>query len=121
MLQRSESDSYNPGLWEFPGGKIDAGEEFADGLAREVKEETGLTISLPSSLAHIESELISKGKYAGRLYVALFYVAQNAGDDLILSNEHIDARWENPQYLSTFTFTPESKLALQAFRSTGII
>lgn len=121
MLQRSETDTHNPGLWEFPGGKIDANEELVDGLIREVKEETGLTISSPSSLAHVGSELISEGKYAGRLYVALFYVAQIADGDLIISDEHIDARWESPQYANTFAFTLESRLALQAFNNIGII
>lgn len=33
-LQRSQSDTRNPSLWEFPGGKIDEGENVIDGLTR---------------------------------------------------------------------------------------
>ena len=31
--------------WSFPGGKVDPGENFNDCAIREIKEETGLTIS----------------------------------------------------------------------------
>ena len=35
------------GRWEFPGGIVEPGESAADGIIREVKEETGLTIHHP--------------------------------------------------------------------------
>ena len=120
-LQRSQSDTRNPGLWEFPGGKIDEGENVIDGLTREVYEETGLTIKPLSSIAHVESEIIGTGKYAGRLYVSLFYAAQRIGGDLTLSSEHGLAQWERPEQASQLRLTTESRLALASLRSAGII
>ena len=39
------------GAWKLPGGLIDLGEEIADGVAREVREETGVVATFRSLLA----------------------------------------------------------------------
>ncbi|MCX6923200.1 MAG: NUDIX domain-containing protein, partial [Verrucomicrobia bacterium] len=42
VIQRSHTCNNFKGYWEFPGGKIDAGESPATALQREVREETGI-------------------------------------------------------------------------------
>jgi 8-oxo-dGTP diphosphatase len=50
LLRRAPWDSM-PGHWELPGGKVDPEEPLLDGLAREIEEETGLTLDAPSRLS----------------------------------------------------------------------
>jgi mutator protein MutT len=44
LITRRPPDVHLPGLWEFPGGKCEAGESGAECLAREVTEELGIRI-----------------------------------------------------------------------------
>lgn len=48
LTQRPEGKSM-AGLWEFPGGKIEAGELPVAALAREMREELGIEICEPCS------------------------------------------------------------------------
>ncbi|MGB8434319.1 MAG: Nudix family hydrolase [Burkholderiales bacterium] len=43
LAQRPEGKVYS-GYWEFPGGKVEAGEPVADALSRELHEELGIDV-----------------------------------------------------------------------------
>jgi len=43
--EKASSDLHGEGTWTMPGGKMDFGETFEFGAAREVLEETGLVIN----------------------------------------------------------------------------
>lgn len=58
------------GQWELPGGGLDFGENFVDGLRREIKEETGLT---PTWIADKPTYMWTQ-KRIGRRGMEWFYV-----------------------------------------------
>jgi 8-oxo-dGTP pyrophosphatase MutT (NUDIX family) len=44
MVRKSSDDPYNPGQWEFPGGRMKDADDLDEHIRREVLEETGFQI-----------------------------------------------------------------------------
>ena len=49
-------DKHQGGKWEFPGGKVEAGETLLTALRRELNEEVGITVNQTKPLMTIEHD-----------------------------------------------------------------
>lgn len=88
------------GLWEFPGGKREPGESFAQCLERELMEELDLPIVPAGELAQIQHS-------DGERQIFLVFVAANAFAAAPLTlRVHADAQWVRPEDLQRYTFCP---------------
>ncbi len=50
LIDKRNSSGLLGGLWEFPGGKVEAGETLAEALSRELREEMGVRIAVGDAL-----------------------------------------------------------------------
>lgn len=74
--------------WDIIGGRINAGTPLLENLKREVKEETGLELTLPVKLVAAQDIL----KSAERHVVRLTYLGEIQGEPVI-DEEHLEAGW----------------------------
>lgn len=52
LVARRKAEKAQGGLWELPGGKVEAGESLQQCLEREIQEELGMSIRAGRVLAH---------------------------------------------------------------------
>ena len=99
LVRRAIEPGY--GLWVFPGGYVDRGEEITVAAIREAREEAGLEIRLDG--------LINIYSYPGRPLIIIVYSATRIGGELCTDEECLEARLFSPEEI------PWAELA---FRST---
>ena len=118
LIKRSPTDRNNASKWEFPGGKLDVGQDLSHALEREVMEETGLLVEPSYRLVYADSYVIGEEPYKGMPYVVLFGLARVVGGRMRLSDEHTDSAWETYEQALDFDLTPEIRKALIVLGST---
>ncbi len=86
-------------MWEFPGGKIEAGESKEDALIREIKEELELDINNLEYLTTVEYD------YPKFHLTMHCFICEICGGSLNL-NAHNDAKWALLEELSLQAWVP---------------
>ena len=88
------------GLWEFPGGKIEAGESVLEAMRRELAEELGATVT---SVEELEFSFADPGTE----FVIEFYPAAIEGE--LRCREHTALAWARPEELLTLPLAPSDR------------
>jgi 8-oxo-dGTP diphosphatase len=86
-VQRSENKlNYISKKWEFPGGKIEAGETKEETIKREISEELKMKIN-------VEEELITVSHQYPDFHLTMHsFICSSENNELTLT-EHIDYKW----------------------------
>jgi 8-oxo-dGTP diphosphatase len=96
LMRRALTKSTNPGKWEAIAGKVEFKEHPNDALHREIKEESGLNVSIN------ERPLTSFQTMRGtEPMILIYYLCDYVSGDVALSKEHDAYKWANFQEFKT--------------------
>ncbi len=91
--------------WEFPGGKVEAGETPEEALVREIKEELSTEISIDKFLYTVEYD------YPNFHLTMHCYICSLLSEAMHL-NEHEAARWLKKEDIHTVNWLPADEILL---------
>src|SRR5580765_1239531 len=61
LICQRKAGQRHAGKWEFPGGKVEPGEEFSSALARELAEELGIAAEIGEEITRYEYAYAGSG------------------------------------------------------------
>jgi mutator protein MutT len=109
LIARRKSGVHLAGLWEFPGGKREAGETLEECLRRELWEELHVRVDLVSPFHTIRHEYPEK-----TVELHFFRCLIESGQPTPVDCAEI--RWVSPDQLEDFEFPPADRPVLDALR-----
>jgi len=111
LISKRPANKMLGGLWEFPGGKIEAGETPQQALHREIWEELGLRVDIIrafKSLRHTYSHF--------KIHLQAYLCLHREGEAQALSSDEI--RWIQKTEVLDYPFPKANRLLTQALLDT---
>ncbi|MCB1914883.1 MAG: Nudix family hydrolase [Rhodocyclaceae bacterium] len=109
LLGQRAPGTFYPGYWEFPGGKVEAGELPRDALARELAEELGIEVTAAVPW------LTRRHEYAHAHVTLHFFTVHGWRGD---PSDHVHAAlsWQDPQAMTVAPLLPANGPILKSLR-----
>lgn len=98
LICRRRSDQAHPGKWEFPGGKVEAGEAPGQALVRELGEELGIVAEAFEEVCRYEYS------YPGKPPICLVFFCVDRYVGSLRGAQFADLRWESCEALPNYDF-----------------
>ena len=112
LAQRPPGKVY-AGYWEFPGGKLEAGETPEQALVRELREELGIVVR------HASPWLVQEFVYP-HAHVALHFFRVRAFDGEPVGHDGQAFAWQDPHALTVSPMLPANTRVLAALRLPAV-
>jgi len=92
LIKRLSDEIDDPAEWEFPGGRLEFGEDPKDGVLREIKEETGLDVEYKYIYEILNKEYTKPGKRVHLMRIIHLFETEQENVKLN-PREHEDYKW----------------------------
>ena len=106
LVANRSFEAKSPGIWEFPGGKVEEKETFVSALIREIEEELSLKIQVGEKITSID--LNTSDKYISVHYFYAFIVSGH-----INLNVHSEFKWVARDQLGAFKYIDGDRYILK--------
>lgn len=108
MLAQRPEHADQPGMWEFAGGKVEAGETQPEALIRELREELGIEAVPARYVASHQREVSQR-----LIHLHAWHVPEFSGE--LKAHYHSALVWCTPEDAFTYDLAPADIPLLEAF------
>lgn len=106
----------NKGLWSLPGGSIEPGETMREALAREVMEETSLTVEV-GEVAAVHEVISRENEELRYHYVIVNLFARVTAGEPSAGSDAAEVRWVPLDSIAEY---PTTEGLVQRLRAAGV-